>query len=117
MPALPPDQVRRSGWKSPLSLGRLLLHRRSFARQRRPARVAWFIGREGPGAVHGAAVVPDDQIALAPLVPVDELPLGRVVRQVAGRDGGLGGAPDGSEEVEGMADERRARPRPRRGVR
>ena len=41
----------------------------------------------------------------------------RVVRQVAGRDGGFGGAPDGSEEVEGMDGERRARPRPRRGVR
>src|SRR6266446_3613153 len=38
---------------------------------------------ERPRAMHGGAIVPDHQVADPPFVTVDELPLGRVLRQVA----------------------------------
>ena len=63
-------------------LRRRLLCRRCAAHQRGPADVARFALREGPGAVHGALIVPHDEIADGPLVRIDELALGGGFRQV-----------------------------------
>src|SRR5437899_3214995 len=46
------------------------------------AQVAHLGGVERPRPMHGAAVVPDHQVALAPAMSVDELPLGGVLHQL-----------------------------------
>ncbi len=43
----------------------------------------WVLVVERPGAMHGAAIVPDHEIMRPPDVAVDELPLRGVVHQVA----------------------------------
>ena len=48
---------------------------------------------EGPRAVHGGAVVPDDEVAEAPRVAVHELRLGRVLDQVPQEEPALGHRP------------------------
>src|SRR5258705_423565 len=57
---------------------------RAIARGIRAAELAAILRVvERPRAVHGGAIVPDHEIADAPGVAIDELRLGRVLRQIA----------------------------------
>src|SRR3989442_2607001 len=74
---------RRSLALTPPRLGGGLSDGRTVALERRAAHVARLVDRERPGAVHGLAVVPHHQVADPPLGGVDEIPLGRMLDQVA----------------------------------
>src|SRR2546427_1502436 len=64
-----------------------LSHGRLVAGKRGAAHVARLVRGKGPGAMHGSTVVPHHQVANAPGVGVDELPLGGVLGHV-GEGGG-----------------------------
>src|ERR1700738_3256436 len=53
-----------------------LIECRSNVACRDPAQIAYLALVEGAAAMHRAAVVPDDQIALAPFVTIDKRGLG-----------------------------------------
>ena len=64
--------------------GDRLLDRRALAGDGSAPHVADFVDVvEGAGAMHGRAVVPDDQIVLLPFMGIDELGSGGVLRQIA----------------------------------
>src|SRR5215207_9784371 len=58
-----------------------------------PAQVAHPALVEMPAAVHRAAVVPDHQVALAPVVAIDELAACRVLDQLAQQEAAVGQRP------------------------
>src|SRR5689334_13644427 len=70
-----------------------LVQRRADIADRDPAQVAHPAFVEMPSAVHYAAVVPDHEIALAPIVPVHELPPRRVLDQLAQQKSPIGQRP------------------------
>ena len=64
--------------------GDRLLDRRALAGDGSAPHVADFVDVvEGAGAMHGRAVVPDDQIVLLPFMRIDELGTGGFFRQIA----------------------------------
>src|ERR1700726_3058697 len=70
-----------------------LIECRSNVACRDPAQIAYLALVEGAAAVHRAAVVPDDQIALAPFVTIDKRGLGGVLDQVAQQQAAVGHGP------------------------
>ena len=88
-----------------LTRGDRLLDRRTLAGDGSAAHVADFVDVvKGAGAMHGRAVVPDDQIVLLPFMGIDELGPGGVLRQIADkgeafRTGRADDATDMSREI------------------
>src|SRR5579872_5811763 len=72
--------------------GRLVQGRADIER-RCPAQIAWLAFVVRPAAMHRVAIVPDDQIALAPFVAVDEASLRRMLLQVAEQQPPFGNRP------------------------
>src|SRR4030095_2868225 len=84
--------------------------------RRTPARACPAVARVvvGEAAVHGRAVVPDDEVAHAPRVAVDELALGSVLDEIAQQQPPLGYPPvHDARGVRGHVERAAARARDR----
>src|ERR1044072_1290332 len=77
-----------------------LVQRRADIADRNPAQVAHPAFVEMPSAGHCAAVVPDHEIALAPIVPVYDPPPRRVLDQLAQQKPPVGQWP--ADDLRGM---------------
>src|SRR5579872_7180586 len=82
-------------WRSPVSSGGFRLRDlQPGALDRGAAQIAHFLQViEAPRPVHHGAIVPHHQVADAPGMRIDELPLGRVLGQVADEGACLGNWP------------------------
>src|SRR5262245_39739228 len=98
IPKTPPEP----GVGAPL-LSRRLLEGRAGVQCRRTPQVARLRLVVWPAAMHGAAIVPDDQVADLPAMAVDELIVRRVRRQIPQQQTPFGHRP--AEDVRGMRGE------------